>query len=1394
VEKTHKHEPKQQKYTISLDIGTGSVGWAVLTDAEPDVLATLAKSNKKIKIIQNNNITTKKTRTNLWGVRLFEQALTAQDRRLKRGQRRRILRRTKRLQYLQKIFKNDINQFDPNFFHRLQESFRQNKDEKKTYKLEKGKGLLFAGKLGAGETYACDANFYKNYPTIYHLRQHLMQTTHKVDLRMIYLAIHHIIKYRGHFVNEHQKFEGFENFDITSDLKRFIDACLHKQDENEDGEPTPAIGGFNKSSLLDENMNRANKILTDRKLSKTKKAEDLAAIFGKESKDIFTAIVGGSINLEKIFNTPDYKHGNDENIPKPAEFKYSIDAEKFEELMAKITNVLTDFELEILQLGKQVYGSIVLSGILSKPTLSASMVEKYETHEKQLKELKRFVKSACSNNTYKKIFNDYDKNSKTPPGIYAQYINEAKGMPQDKFYTELKKLLPNDIPQDITDAINMETYLPKQRYRVNGEIPFQIHEHELCAIINNQKAHYPFLGELHQLKDGKREYKIQTLMKFRIPYYVGPLAMRKEYSKNSWLEKNSDEKIDPWNFDAVVDKDKSNTNFIERMTAFCTYLPEEKVLPVNSLTYQEFIIYNELMTCGYYDKNEKRYFPVELKQKIVDALFKKEKNVTLQKMVDFLEKEEGIHIAKSQLFGVDTVKKGAKYNGSYSTYIDLLKALKDDTHIEEQAAQTISQHKPRFEDIIKWATIFEDRTILRRRIKLANETEWGHFLNDPQVNRLAKLRYRGWGRLSAKLLTGLKTSENKTILDSLKNGNYNNFMRLLQDSKIEEAIKQAEVAKGDVTTLNYALVDSIAGSPAIKRGIWQSLKVVQELEQFLGRENIDKIVVEISRDMGGEKGKRTKSRWQKLDEFYKKFKENTGNEIAKNLLEELNSYKDNERALHEKEDRLYLYFMQNGKCMYTKEELDINHLSSYEVDHIIPQSLQTDNSIDNKVLVKRVENQKKQAEVLSQEIINKMENFWNELVKNNQISNRKLENLKRRKIDDNDKKNFINRQLVETRQITKHVVNILLAHFDGNNTEILTPKAGLASTFRHKFNFEKNRDINDYHHAHDAFLNAIVALYAYKTFPELKGMWVYGNYTRETNKNAVPKILKNVISSMGEDIWLDTESGEIIAKRHNILAMIRTVLGYRNVNIVKKTEVMAGALYKDTIKPKSKGDKQVPVKTGYPVTLYGGKDRDKDSSAFTVIVKTEKGKVEALPLYKDQKTAYEKATSTLDFLQKLYPKKKIVEIVVGKLGKHTLYRLPNGNARLLASHQEAKGGIQMKMYTPPTKDSSKEEFLRVYDSLSEFIACNNLFADDKIALLKGDMRINFQDSGTEVMLKVINELMSVSNGKGRDLKSLKTIGLGVSEQRLKNAANLISEGTIIMHRSITGLYETQIKL
>lgn len=161
-----------KKIFIGLDMGTNSVGWAV-TDENYEVI----KKNGKA----------------LWGIRLFDEAQTAEDRRMHRIARRRIERRSRRIDLLQELFAQEICKKDPGFYERLNESGLYEEDKR----VHQTNSLF-------NDVDFNDKAYHKKYPTIYHLRHALMTENHPFDVRLVYLAIHHILKHRGHFL--------FENF------------------------------------------------------------------------------------------------------------------------------------------------------------------------------------------------------------------------------------------------------------------------------------------------------------------------------------------------------------------------------------------------------------------------------------------------------------------------------------------------------------------------------------------------------------------------------------------------------------------------------------------------------------------------------------------------------------------------------------------------------------------------------------------------------------------------------------------------------------------------------------------------------------------------------------------------------------------------------------------------------------------------------------------------------------------------------------------------------------------------------------------------------------------------------------------------------------------------------
>ena len=234
----------KRPYYIGIDLGTSSVGWAV-TDEDYNIL----KYKKK----------------NLWGARLFEKGETAQARREKRSLRRRLKRRVHRIKLLQDIFKDEIAKVDNKFFLRLNES--------KYYKEDKDESLLTDDTLFADVNYS-DKDYHKEYPTIFHLRKYLMESDDKKDIRLIYLALHHIIKNRGNFLHE----GSIENI---IDFKTSFENLNKYLEDNE------------YPSFKEDDFDKIEEIISDKELKPSEKEKQFKTfIEDKQLIEVLKVIVG----------------------------------------------------------------------------------------------------------------------------------------------------------------------------------------------------------------------------------------------------------------------------------------------------------------------------------------------------------------------------------------------------------------------------------------------------------------------------------------------------------------------------------------------------------------------------------------------------------------------------------------------------------------------------------------------------------------------------------------------------------------------------------------------------------------------------------------------------------------------------------------------------------------------------------------------------------------------------------------------------------------------------------------------------------------------------------------------------------------------------------------------
>lgn len=1106
------------KYYIGVDIGTNSVGWAVIDE--------------------NGNLL-KKGKHHLWGSRLFDQAQTAQNRRNYRSSRRRYNKRRQRIGLLRLIMSDMVLEVDPSFFIRLEKTTFLDKEDKKAILKDNYKMNY---NLFCDEDYN-DKKYFKDYPTIYHLRKKLCESDEKADPRLIYLALHHIVKYRGNFLYEGQELH-LEPSNKEEDLKILFNMLSKNNDTTYD--------------ISDEQIQFILKTVVEN-ISKTAKVDECMSHLKLNSEDkkivkeFMRGLVGNKFNVSKLYMHEDLQF-DDEDL------KLQFSDKSYEEKIMEYENVLEE-KMEFIDLMQQFYSWIELSKIVGSDSqhasISGAMVNIYERHREDLKTLKE-VMLKIGKKEYDEMFKPTSKNVVN----YYNYVNPVacSGDKTDGFYKYVKKAIEksDDSRKDeILQKIANETYMLKQTSKNNAYIPYQMQKDELIKILDHQEKYYPVLKENRD--------KIISILEFRIPYYYGPLDGNKQFG---WLIKKKgkeNERILPWNHQEIVDVQETAAQFIKKLTNYCTYLPIEKVMPQKSLTCSMYEVLSEVNKI----RIDGKLLSIDTKNRLIEDLFFKRKTVKEKDLINWLKQNQ---LTVGEITGY---QKEKAFSSSLAPWIDF-KEIFDEIN---------DSNYDLIEKIIEDLTIFNEGSILKERLKKA------YNLDQNKVKKIMKLKYSGWSRLSKKLINGIR-ADNKfgssvSILEVMKESHMA-LMEIINDQDLGfKQIIEKENFKNETGSFEYEDIENLAGSPALKRGIWQTLQVIEEIKNYMGHEPKN-IYIEFAREE--QEKVRTTTRVKKLKSIYNDIKNQLdvhGKEVYSNLN------KQDEKSSIEK--RLYLYYTQLGKCMYSGESLDIDKLSDYEIDHIFPRTLTSDDSLDNLVLVKKKENQRKLDDlVLPLEIRNKMEVFWKKLYDNGLITQTKYYRLMRDEFRRDQIDKFINRQLVETRQIIKHVANIIENHYE--DTKVFTVRANLSHEFREKYGIYKNRNVNDFHHAHDAYIACIIGRYIQIRFPGLEAKYVYGQYMQNVKKtkNNIDKENHGFIINSMKYECIDEDTGEVIWNPERILDYIKC-FNYRDVYITKKLDTNNRELFNVTILPNDKNSEKGKTKATIPVNKlrsnvrkYGG--------------------------------------------------------------------------------------------------------------------------------------------------------------------------------------------------------------
>ena len=1096
-------------YYVGFDIGTKSVGWAV-TDEGYSIL----KKNGKA----------------LWGARQFPEAQKAVERRGFRIARRRLERREQRLTQLRDIFAKAVAAVDPAFFQRMEES-RFWADDKRP----DGEGRPLGRYTLFADSDYCDRDYHHEFPTIYHLRRALMFEDRPFDVRLVYLAVHHILKKRGHFL-----FDGVTLEDVT------FESCMAALGDYLRDEHSLAFALADAQAFAGA--------LTDRSLNASRKRAALIAAAGDIAKDrqiaaVIDLLAGRKASAAALCAV---------ELEEDRKFSFK---EGFDNAEAELAGLLGE-AMPLVYHVKRVYDWSVLDELRDgERFLSEAKVKTYERHKSDLKRLRVLLRPFPQ--AYKEMF----RRAKKKLDNYAAYSGHGAAeyrCSYEKFCAYVKNQL-NALRGDMDAAAReeadrvlgeMETgaFLPKQTTTDNGVIPHQLHEQELRVILERAVRYLPFLDEADESGLSARE-RILAIFRFRIPYYVGPLDTRSEHS---WAVRTR-EKIYPWNFDQVVDRARSAQRFIERMTAKCSYIGEP-VLSRDSLLYSRFVALNMLNKL----RINGRSISVETKQRIYDECILQNACIRGKQLRDYLL-SNGLMQKGDELSGMDE-----QFRISMTSYQVFRKLL------------ARGDAEPMVEDIIRHIVLFgEDRKLLERWLIDA----YGERLcvEDRAYILRNRNKFSDWGNLSETFLrkilhTDPETGEMISIDEALWRTNCNLNELLSTEYTFVDALEQyrAERLGAKKQTLKDILEDSYA-SPGIRRAIHQSLAIIGEIEKLMG-EPPKRVFVEVTRGEGTKE--RTQSRKSRLEALYKACQKEAPEIYTQlqgcdedprhggGLYKQLQGY--DEGSL--RSDKLYLYFTQMGKCMYSGDPIDLARLATdYDIDHIYPQSVVKDDSLDNRVLVRRELNAaKKDHYPLAENVRENMRPFWTGLKKCGFISDEKYRRLTRNTpFTDSERAGFIARQLVETGQAAKIVAGLLRRRY--GDDRVVYVKAGNVSAFRQAQRllpdgrqvqegscrnmdtrpdplFVKCRDVNDFHHAKDAYLNIVVGNVYHTKFTRDPLRFVRSGQTYSMNRVFDYDVVRG-----GETAWKAGEDGTIFT--------VRRMMRKNNILVTRFAREATGGLF-----------------------------------------------------------------------------------------------------------------------------------------------------------------------------------------------------------------------------------------
>jgi CRISPR-associated endonuclease Csn1 len=526
----------------------------------------------------------------------------------------------------------------------------------------------------------------------------------------------------------------------------------------------------------------------------------------------------------------------------------------------------------------------------------------------------------------------------------------------------------------------------------------------------------------------------------------------------------------------------------------CTFMPEEKRAPKASYTFELFTALSKINNL----KIDDEPLTNEQKQVLIEAVKEKEslKFEQLRKLLS-VPQEKGFNLCKyisqSKNNSEELTVEEIIAQSEKATFV----SLKNSYSIRKKLGVASSyQNSEIIDEIALILSVCKSDATIDSYIK---DSEILKSLTDEQIVAIKGLNFDKFGSLSIKamkkIMPYLMAGERYDKACQSAGFNHSSFehekMKYLKGKDVEEQMK-------DIT------------SNVVKRAVNQTLRVLNEIIKKYGSPQF--VNIELARDISknsADRKKQTKYQEQNLEK----------NEQAKESLK--NEFKlENPTAFDVLKRKLYEE--QNGKCMYSGKPIDITRLfepNYVQVDHIIPFSRSMNDSYNNKVLVLCDENQNK-GDKTPFEYFGGNAEKWNNFVQRvNLIPNReKRKLLLKEKYGEDEQKEFISRNLNDTRYMSKFLLNMFDKYLEmtpsHNYKKVVSSVNGAVTSYLRKcLGINKIREDGDIHHAIDATVIAIVTqgqIQKIAKFNQLKEKFIYNEK---------------------QDVYISKSTGEVLTKQ-----------------------------------------------------------------------------------------------------------------------------------------------------------------------------------------------------------------------------------------------------------------------